>query len=182
MTFLRLAIFFNGQMKFCPSLILSMTVHRQAPALMFNLTWLKSTEPNPLQKTWPLSSWSGIQAYHRKYCHGCQSPDALKRHGGFLLCPLALRIWRITTALLILKNCGKTEVINSTFQAQCAGSVPTARFCCCRIEVVCVLPHNSANYILYAHETAAKLCFLLSLQMRTPEWRNTLYPILSLHS
>ncbi len=51
MTFLRLAIFFNGQMKFCPSLILSMTVHRQAPALIFNLTWLKSTEPNPLQKT-----------------------------------------------------------------------------------------------------------------------------------
>ena len=31
------------------------------------------------------------------------------------------------------------------------------------------LPNKSAIYILYVHETAAKKCPLLSLQMRTPE-------------
>ena len=58
----------------------------------------------------------------------------------------------------------------STFQAQCAGSVPTEQSYCCHIEVAFGLPHKSAIYILYVHEIAAKKCLLILLQMRTPKW------------
>ena len=63
----------------------------------------------------------------------------------------------------------KWKLSISTFQAQCAGSTPRERSCCYRIEAACALVHKSANYILNAHEIAAKKCFLLSPQMCTPE-------------